>query len=109
MNKSIIETINRALHEVEMRKDIPNRIQIGEAQARQLADELNAKYIPLQADEQLLQILFGVPDEEPVKPLTWEDILHAEDGQMGTLFGVQIEGVESPDYLNITVKERIRD
>lgn len=74
----MIEQVVRRLRLLEERSYHPTLIQVGEQQARELADDLNV--ISWRG------------------PITWEDIMTC---RKGTLFGVPLQGVESPDYLNV--------
>ena len=73
----------------------PVRVELGEMQARALADELSAGWY--------LQRRLGFTwDNTASKPIPWEKIVQGD----GWLFGVRVVGVESPDYLNAVAEER---
>ena|SRR5687768_343993 len=106
---TILEQIERALDDTSAQARVPALIQIGEAQARGIADELNQHIIILSAEEQEFHQSLGIPDPAPIKKIRWEEIMVPRDGEMVLLYGVRVEGVESPDYLNIVTKDQLDD
>lgn len=71
----------------------PVRIEIGERQARAIANELNEGWY--------LQELLGLLENTALKPIHWEQIVQGD----ARLFGIRIQRVESPDYLNVVAGE----
>jgi hypothetical protein len=79
----VIEHVVRRLRLIEEGRRRAAVIQIGERQARELADDLNATW---------------AFKPSAFRPITWEEIMM---GRKGSLLGVRLEGVESPDYFNV--------
>lgn len=90
---SIVTNVWRMISDARSENRRPTVIEMGEKQARDLADEWNA-HIP--TFDPNLSDTSGAPYEPP-KPVTWEQVLRCDT----RLFGTRIVGVESPDYLAV--------
>lgn len=89
----MIEQIARAIDAMQAECRKPAHIEVGEAQARAIADELNEGWY--------LQQRLGLFVNTAPKPVGWEHVVRGD----GWLFGVPIRGVESPDYLNVVAED----
>lgn len=90
----MIDQIAETIDAITAQALTPARIEIGEKQARALADELNAGWY--------LQRRLGFTwDNTAPKPIAWERLINGRSW----LFDVPIHGVESPDYLLVVAGE----
>lgn len=99
--KPVIDEINRLMYEQEREGRTPIRIEIGWAQAQALADEL---YVPPRDDLDALIASFGLPSLPPLPPCPTAEQIYAGPG-VRQLFGVRLQGVESPDYLAVVAED----
>jgi hypothetical protein len=86
----VIEQIAAAIDAIARDGRTAALIEMGERQARAVADELNEGWY--------VQRRLGFTwDNTAQKPIPWQKIMQGD----GWLFGVRVQGVESPDYLNV--------
>lgn len=81
----------------------PVCIEIGTKQAEAIADELGHHILPRPyTDDEISDPLWGTADLPRSRKVTAGDILTGG----GYLFEVRLQGVESPDYLNVVTEAR---
>lgn len=98
---SATEEIRRRIRELHRRNNSPGRIEIGEKQARTLAEEFNAMLVRPKFDPVLVAHSGIAIEEDETPPITWQQIMQGPS----KLYGVSIVGVESPDYLTVVPRD----
>ena len=84
---SVMRKILELRRAAQLRNQRPLTIEIGELQARRLADELN--------ERGSITLLVGGTEE--TRPLTWHDIVHPDS----RLYGMSFVGAEWSEYLSV--------